>query len=162
LNTYTLRLQPRYGAWSTRPLTHDVIASALEGAVVRQLEADGYGRVVLDLALRRASHADALNEIAFAVQDLGYSVIQATATEWTRSLVEGILLGAAGGGGAGATMKNPGFAFLAAMIGALAGGLIGSSVQREKIIFDVSRTSAGWRFTPVQPDTAPAHRPGLA
>ena len=162
MNTYTIHLQPHYGAWGTRPLTHEVIANALAGAVIRQLDADVYGRVVLDLALRRPSHADALNEVAFAVQDLGYSIVQATATEWASSLVEGMLLGAVGGGGAGATTKNPGFAFLAGVIGGIAGGLVGSSVQRKKIIFEVRPTYAGWRFTPVQPEMAPAHRAGLA
>lgn len=160
MNTYTLHLQPSW-AWGTRSLTREFIADALEGAVVRQLDADTYGRVVLDLALQRTSHADALNEIAFAVQSLGYSVAQATVTEWVSSLIEGILLGAVGCGGAGAVTKNPGFAFLAGVIGAVAGGLAGSSVQRKKVIFEVSRTYAGWRFTPVQPETAPAHRPGL-
>jgi len=155
LNTYTVHLQPHYRGWGARPLTPEVIANALAGVVIRELEADACGRVVLDLVLSRPSHADALNEIAFAAQDLGYSVVQATATEWVSSLVEGMLVGAVGAGGIGATTKNPGIAFLAGALGALAGGVVGSSVQRKKIIFEVTRTYSGWQFTPVQPQAVP-------
>jgi len=141
--------------WGARPLTHEAVADALAGVVIRRLETDAYGRVALDLAMRRPTHTDALDEIAFAVQDLGYSFVQATVTEWVSSLVEGLLIGAVGGGGAGAAAKDPGFAFLAGIAGAVAGGLVGSSVQRKKVIFEVRRTYAGWQFTPVQPQTAP-------
>jgi hypothetical protein len=132
-----------------------MIASSLPGVVVRSLELGPDGQVIADLALQRPSHDQALDEIAAAVQQLGYSVIAASASEWVSRWVEGALLGALGGGGLGSASRNADFAFFAGLIGALAGAAAGNTVQREKVIYDVRRDHLGrWHLTPVQPQSA--------
>jgi hypothetical protein len=160
MNTYRLRLRPAgyYGVtrWGPPSLSAETVADALPGAVIRSLVADTTGGLDLDLQLQRPSHKQALDDIAVALQQIGWNIVEAMVTEWVNATAQGIVLGGLGFGAAGSASHDPGIMLVAAVAGALVGGVAGSFVQKVKVVYQVQRAyPSGWMLTPTQ-------RPGPA
>jgi hypothetical protein len=114
--------------------------------------------VLLELALNRPSHEDALNEIAVALQQLGYSWLDATITEWADNMFGGAIVGALGCGTVGAN-SDAATGALAALVGLLIGAVVGSLINTVKVVYTVHWTGGGWRLTPATPPPAALSSP---
>jgi hypothetical protein len=164
-HTYRFHLQPqphRSLFYGVEPFAADALINALEGAVLREIVQGSYGRYEVDLQLQRPSHEEALNEILVAAQQLGYSWVQATVTEWADNAVGGFVIGGLGGTAAGASSSNGETGIVLAILGAIVGTVVGSFIDSIKIAYEVHWTPSGWRLVPQQPQQAPATAPRLS
>lgn len=152
--TYHIRVRPQLLAPAVSSLTAESFLERLAGLAVHEILTNSSGEALVHLELRRASHEDALNEILAAVQQLGYTWLEARVFEWADKALIGAVAGALGGGTAGSASNDGSLATVAALIGLLAGALIGSFFAREKV-YQVHRTPRGWVLTPLTPD--PGH-----
>jgi hypothetical protein len=158
-HTYCVRIQPhRYYsliAAGAGPLTAQSLANAIEGAAVREITQGDRGDQIVDLQLQRSSHEEALNEILVVVQQLGYAWLEATVTEWADNTVGGALIGFVGGGTAGSTSEDGAVSLGLAVIGSLIGAVIGSFIERERVVYVVHWNGSGWVLTPLAPAPTP-------
>jgi histidinol-phosphate/aromatic aminotransferase/cobyric acid decarboxylase-like protein len=91
-----------------------------------------------------------MNEILAMMQRLGYSVADATVSEWVDRSVESMVLGALGAGGsAQAVAKNPVVTLAAAIAGAFAARWVESELRRLEVMYRLVPSSTGWVLTPV-------------
>lgn len=117
---------------------------------------------IVDVQLQRSTHEEALNELFVVLQQLGYTCLEATVTEWVDNAIVGFVLGGVGGGVAGASSRDGALGVLLALAGSVAGALVGSFIDSAKVVYLVRRTRAGWQLTPAEPPSVPAARLGLA
>ncbi len=131
-------------------LTGQSLATALTGAVVRELVASHRGGYDVEVQLDRATHQAALAEIEAALQQLGFDTAQALITEWATSAVTGALFGTVGGGVAGSVTKDPASILLVAAIGLVVGSLVGMSMHSIRATFQAHRHpfGGGWQIAP--------------
>lgn len=165
-HTYRVRIQPSryYGLLQVPPLTHESLVAAIEGVVVHELSRDEHGNNFVNVELQRSSHEEALNEILVAVQQLGYSWLEASVTEWTDHAVGGFFFGSLGGGSAGVSTGEGAVGLFLTVLGAITGAVIGSFIESVKIVYEVQWTGFGWQLVQVHPAPSPAFgaQPGLA
>ena len=129
-------------------------AQTLSGVVIRQLSASPHGGYDLDIRLDRPSHQDAIADIESALRQFGFDTAQAVITEWVTSVVEGALLGGAGGTAIGSASKDPVAIVVGAVIGLLVGAAVGSAMQTVKATYEANRLhpfGGGWHLTVVPP-----------
>jgi hypothetical protein len=158
VNTYRFRALPKFLyaiAFPELPeLTVQVIGQTLTGATVHELTGDPTSGYDVHMQLDRSSHHEALDDIRSGMEQLGFNVAQVLVTEWLSSVLEGALVGGAGGGALGAATKDPWVMAAAALLGALAGAAAGSLVRTVKARFDAQLLhpfGGGWRITPQAP-----------
>jgi len=165
-HTYRIRIQPQHHysliAHQVPQLSADNLVRALSGVVVREISSGDYGDYFVDVQLQRESHEQALNEILAAVQNFGYSWLEATATEWADQTLGGALAGGVGGGIAGGESGGPVTALVLGLFGALIGAAVGSLIESHKVIYTVHWTAQGWVLAPQTPPEAPGFQPELA
>lgn len=76
---------------------------------------------------------------------LGYSLLNGEISKLVGSEVETAILGGLGSGALGSTSNNDWVALVAAAAGALGGWMVGSSLKRVEIVYDVrSNPFGGW------------------
>jgi len=103
------------------------------------LAADTTGGLDIDLQLQGPSHEQARDDLAVALQQIGWNVVEAVVTEWVNASAQGIVLGGLGFGIAGSAGRDPGIMLVAAVAGAVVGGVAGSFVQKVKVAYQVQR-----------------------
>jgi hypothetical protein len=158
MHTYRLIARPNIHFLGTN-LTEAFLEEAIAGAVVRELTVDAQGHHTVDLQLARDSDEQALDEIVSLLERLGFSILEATVSEWASEVFEGAVVGLLGGGTLGlATEKGP-VAAIGAVAGAIVGGLVGSEARRLATQYRARRTNWGWTFAELSPSPT---RPGLA
>lgn len=133
-----------------------------DDAVVQEFVPHPSGSCVVSVELQRDrdSHGDALNELLFAGQKLGYSFAEAEITKIADRAIEMAVGGCIGGLGLGSTTENDQIAALGAVAGWLAGLFIGAKMEKVEVIYRAQRTPTGWHLIPVAPQPA-ASRPVL-
>jgi hypothetical protein len=89
-----------------------------------------------------------LDALVLCVERLGFSVLDATVNEWASQILERGLVGLLGGGALGAASDNGAVAFVAAVGGALLGGLSGVEARRLKAEYEARRDAWGWLVVP--------------
>lgn len=153
MNTYRFHAAPAFNHWNYRvlpTLTADSLTNTLAGAVVRNLVTSSQGGYYVEVQLDRTNHQDAVADIHAALTQLGFNTAQAVITEWATSVVEGALLGTAGGGALGSTTKDPLAMLFSAAIGLLVGAAVGSGINTVKAMYQADRvhwSRYGWQFT---------------
>jgi len=164
MRTYRFHASPAAPYWSwnyhaTPVLAADALMQTLAGAVVRELVASPHGGFLVDVQIDRPDHHVALADIESALRQLGYDTAQAVITESATSVVEGALLGTAGGGALGSATKDPWAMLLTAAIGLVVGVAVGSGVNTIRAMYQADRLhpfgGGGWQFTQLplpQPD----------
>jgi hypothetical protein len=163
MNTYTIQIQPVLQFPSL--FTQQALEEVLEDVTVRELTETAQGSYKLDLRLKRADHYEALNDIFLAAQQLGYSIVEATVTEWVDQAVESAIVGLLSGGALGSASENPEIALVAALIGGLAGAVAGSRVRKVKIAYQVvPRYPSGWTLKeiPQKQPSGQGFQPGFS
>jgi len=155
VNTYRIKVRPLgydgASRWGPASLSAETVADARPGAVVRSLAADTTGGLDIDLQLQRPSHEQARDDIAVALQQIGWNVVGAVVTEWVNATAQGSVLGGLGFGSAGSAGHDPGIMLVAAVASAVVGGVAGSFVQKVKVAYQVQRASPSrWMLTPTQ------------
>jgi hypothetical protein len=158
---YKLKLGPmlRYPS----ALTVESLAARLaEDAVIQEFASHPSGACVVNVGLQkdRDSHEDALNELLWTVQELGYAFVEAEITKIADRALEMAIGGGIGGLGAGSATKNGEIAVIGAFAGWVAGLLVGANMEKVEVIYRVQRTGAGWHFIRVEPQPA-VSRPAL-
>jgi hypothetical protein len=152
MKTYNLIARPdiRYAvAEYGSSLSKDLLAQAVVGATVRDLRYDPRGgQYSVDVRLERPTHAQALDEIVCIVEQSGFYVVVARASEWANAAAERALLGALGAGGTiGLASENATVALIAAVSGAIVGSLVSTELYRLKAEYDARRDHQGkWWF----------------
>jgi hypothetical protein len=159
VHVYKLKLQPNL--WSPPPLTAEAFAARLAGdAVIRSFAAQRFGGHVANVELQRdrESHGEALNELLFAVEELGYTFAEAEITKVADRAIEMAVGGAVTGGyGAGSTTQNGETAVIGGFVGWVVGLLVGANMKKVEPLYRAQLTSQGWQFVPVKPQrSAPA------
>lgn len=155
-HTYRVHLQPQPHRLLSNgaPFSAAALVSAVEGAVLREVVQGSNGRYEIDLQLQRRSHEQALNDILVAAQQLGYSWVQATVTEWADNAVSGLVLGGLGGAAGGTSTGSGEVAAMLALVGAVVGAVVGSFIASVKVMYEAHWTPTGWQLVALQP--APA------
>ena len=158
MNRYGLQLRVRpslyYGSLlEGSPNLAQALEQTLLGAVIGELRPALEGGELLDVALRRPTHQEAVNEIAAATEQFGYSLVEAEVSEIVDKTVQGMVVGAFSGGALGLTTKNPYLELFAAMIGAAAGGKAGSMIESVRARYHYRWfPAAGWVITELPPE----------
>jgi hypothetical protein len=165
-STYRVRIEPQryYGLISHQvpELSVESLSRALAGVVVREISSGDYADYFVDVQLQRESHEQALNEILVTVQNLGYSWLEGTVTEWADQTIAGALAGGGVGGIAGGETAGPVGALVFGLLGALVCAAVGSFIESHKVIYTAHWTAHGWLLTPQTPSEAPGLQPGFA
>jgi hypothetical protein len=146
-------------------ISESIIVEALAGVAVRELSEDQQGNRIIDVKLNRPTDAQALEEIIGFVQQLGFSVVEATVSKWINEAVEKAVLRLLGGGGAvGVATKNGIATTIGAAFGALFGGIIGAEAHKLKAEYEARRDYQGnWAFRQIsQQPASSVIRPGLS
>lgn len=168
-NSYRFRARPLYPHFGDD--THNVFAQpaspqlnattlgeSFAGAVVRQLIENADGSYDAEVDLQRATHQDALNEIANVLVGAGFQVAEAEIIEWTTSWLEGAIAGALGGGAIGGAIGSAAGMFIGALIGTEVGA-IGGTLQRKVVHVIDARMNyhcpGGWQLA-VRPQESKA------
>lgn len=99
----------------------------------------------------RASHADALADLADTLGRVGYQLFKAEIVELVDEAVRLAIVGAAGGGLAGSKSEQGAVALVGALAGGLAGAFLGREVRRVAARYIAERTYpfGEWRITRV-------------
>jgi hypothetical protein len=124
------------------------VSSLLPGSSVPSMTAFEGGYTIA-IEMDRDDHSAAMTELATALQQLGFTVLEAAITEFIDSLLEGAAVGAASGAALGAASKS-GEGFLWFFVGGLAAGaLLGSSQKRVKARYVARRPFPGtdWQIS---------------
>ena len=164
-HTYRVRVQPEryYGLLhGVPPLTSESLTRAIEGVVVHEIAQGEHGDSFVDLQIHRPSHEEALNEILVAVQQLGYSWLEASVTEWTDNALAGLFVGGGACGTAGFSSGDAGLGLMLTLFGSLVGAFVGSFIESAKVVYEVQWNGYGWRLVQVQSIPALGLQPRLA
>ncbi len=153
-HAYAVQVRPRQLhrlAPPVRPLSAELLSSAIDGLRVRQITSFDNGDQAIDVELARDSHEQALNEILIAVEQLGYSWLKASVTEWADNALAGAIFGCAGGGSVGASSGSGEAGLLGALLGLVVGAVIGSLIDHVKLIYELQWNGVAWTLVQVQP-----------
>jgi hypothetical protein len=161
MTTYKFHAAPqliyRYPGYAVRQLSANGILQTLAGATVHQIVGAPHTGYDVEIQLDRSTHHDAMHDIRVALENLGFTVLQAEITVWLTSTAELAVLGGTGGGAIGAATKDPVLFVLFALIGAGAGAVAAQVTKRVKERFDAQLMHhygpAGWSITPQAPPT---------
>lgn len=163
MGTYraVLHLTPT-APWHPAILDSRALLESLAGVSAHDLSSDQWGNVTLDVTLNREGHEAALNDLFVLAQQFGYGLLNGEISKLVGSAVEGAVLTGLGGGALGATSNNGLVALIAAAGGALAGWIVGSSLKKVEVVYEIRPNPFGhWVLSPkVQPGGA--SDPGLA
>ncbi len=160
---YKLKLGPmlRYPS----ALTVESLAARLaEDAVIQEFASHPSGACVVNVGLQkdRDSHEDALNELLFAVQQVGYSFAEAEITKIADRAIEMAVGGGVSGGlGTGSATRNGEAAAIGAFVGYVIGLLVGAQMEKVEVVYRAQRTGTGWHLVPVAQQRATSPRPAL-
>jgi hypothetical protein len=171
ITTYKFHAQPQPifsfpgPGYTVRQLSMNGIMQTLAGAAVHQLVGAPQTGYDVEIQLERPTHHDAMHDIRVALENLGFTVLQAEVTIWLTSTAELAILGGTGGGAIGAATKDPALFVLFALIGAGAGAVAAQFTKKVKERFDAQLMhrygAAGWSITPQNPPyPAPWPYPG--
>ncbi len=152
MHTYTIRAKPdiRKAGANWPALSEKLLVDSLADVAVRELSEDTFGRVTVDVELRRSGHDDALGELARLVERSGYALVDVTVTEWVSATAQRALLaGATTLLGAGAS-KNPLVGIATGAASTLIAEEAGLIVDRVLAEYAASRDVVGqWSLTRV-------------
>jgi hypothetical protein len=160
---YKLKLGPmlHYPA----ALTVQSLAGRLaEDAVIQEFAPYPSGSCIVNVGLRRDrdSHEDALSELLWAVQEIGYTFAEAEITRIADRAIEmAVGGGSIGGLGTGSATKNGEAAAIGALAGYAIGLFIGATMEKVEVIYRAQRTGTGWHLIPVAQQRATSPRPAL-
>jgi hypothetical protein len=161
VHAYRVKLDPLL--YYPANLRAEVLAERLAGdAVIHELSPQPSGSHILTVVLQRDrdSHEEALNELLFAAQELGYTFAEGLITKVADRAIEMALGLGVGGLGAGSTTENGEIAAIGAALGWVVGLLVGAKMKKVEVLYRVQLTSAGWELIRVAPQPA-ALRPAL-
>lgn len=165
MNTYRFLAYPKSPLWanpSLQTLTVAGITRSIAGAIVHRLEPDSVGQFIVELALERQFHGDALDDIASGLEAMGWAVSQAIVTEWVTEAVAGAAFGTGAGAVAGLSTKDPVAFLVLSLLGLAIGAGVGSLFKKIRAQHQATRRPRylgdGWELAllPVQPDQATA------
>jgi hypothetical protein len=169
MKTYRLVVRPdirlaAHGLLS--PLTEDALTQAISDIALRELSEAHFGGQVVDVALRRQDDAEALGEIVAALERLGFSLVEATVSEWASGMAVKAM-GAAGGFVVGAGIsENLVVGLILSAIGTFIGHLVGDATRQVVGDYRAHRDHRGvWVFgemVPRQPHVAADWRLGTS
>lgn len=161
MNTYRFLTYPKSPVWanpSVQLLDAAAITRSIAGAIVHRFEPDQMGQFVVELALERQFHGDALDEIAASLEAMGWTVSQAVVTEWVTEAVAGATFGGGAGAAAGVSTKDPLAFVVITMLGLAVGAGIGSLFRKIRSRYHATRRPRylgdGWELAllPAQED----------
>lgn len=166
MNTYRFLTYPKSPLWSNpslRSLDAAGITRSIAGAIVHRLEPDSMGQFIVELALNRQFHGDALDDIASGLERMGWTVSQAIVTEWVTETVAGATFGASAGAVAGLSSKDPVAFAVLTVLGFAIGAGVGSLFTKIRAQHQATRRPRylgdGWELAllPAQPEQPGAH-----
>jgi hypothetical protein len=150
---YKLKIGPML--YYPAELTAESLAGRLaEDAVIQEFAPHPSGSCVVNVGLQkdRDSHEDALNELLWTVQELGYSFVEAEITKIADRAIEmAIGGGSIGGLGTGSATRNGETAAFGAFVGYVIGLFVGANMRKVEVIYRAQRTPTGWHLIPVAP-----------
>lgn len=132
------------------PAIADALAEVIEDVVALESRPSPQGGEVLQVALHRPTHTEAFEDVARAVAQAGYSMVEAEVSEIVDEAATGAMVGLLSGGAPGALADNPLIAFLGAAVGWWAGREVGGSIRKVGAVHRYQFFSAaGWVHTKV-------------
>lgn len=124
---------PRLG---NERLSRETVNWLLPDAAVLDITEDRRQFVSIRLNLDRGDYEAAIVEIAEALRQAGYSLLNAEVSEWVDRSVDAMLLSALTvGGGTGAATKKPLVAGAAALIAAVIARAVESQMRRLEVVY---------------------------
>jgi len=135
--------------WQHAILDSHSVLESLAAVEAHQVATDQWGNVTLDVTLNRDDHQAVLNDLFVLAQQFGYGLLNGEISKLVDSAVEGAILTGLGGGALGATSNNGLVALIAAAGGALAGWIVGSTLKRVEVVYEVRPNLIGhWILSP--------------
>jgi hypothetical protein len=160
---YKLKIGPMM--YYPAALTAESLAGRLaEDAVIQEFAPHPSGSCIVNVGLQqdRDSHEDALNELLWTVQELGYSFVEAEITKIADRAIEMAVGGGVSGGlGTGSATRNGEAAAIGAFVGYVIGLLVGAQMEKVEVVYRAQRTGTGWHLIPVAQQRATSPRPAL-
>src|SRR5258708_22237649 len=166
MNTYRFLAYSKSPLWAN-PSLQDLDAAGINrsiaGAIVHRLEPDAMGQFIVELALDRQIHGDALDDIACGLEAMGWTVSEAIVTEWVTEAVAGATFGTGAGAVAGLSTKDPVAFFGLTVLGLAVGAGVGSLFKKIRAQYQATRRphylGDGWDLALVsaQPDQTGLH-----
>jgi hypothetical protein len=157
--TYRVNVRPLY-PYSPRlglhPLTAERVAERLGEGLVSDVIENAYLDFTVVADLPRESHDAALQELLVALQMQGWEIVNATITEWTDRMGEGLLGGGGIGGTIGLSTKNEAMTFFVLAAGCVVGAIYGSTLRKAERVIVAEPTPFGWQFQEIRLAEAPA------
>lgn len=142
MNTYRFLAYPRSPLWanpSLQNLEAAGISRSIAGAIVHRIGSDSIGQILVELALQRQCHGDALDDIASGLEAMGWTVSQAIVTEWVTEAVAGATFGTGVGAVAGLSTKDPLGFFVLTVLGLAVGAGVGSLFKEIRAQYQATR-----------------------
>ena len=161
VHAYRVKLEPLL--YYPAALTAEVLAERLAGdAVIHEFAPHPSGSHIVTIGLQRDrdSHEEALNELLFAAQELGYTFAEGVITRVADRAIEMAVGLGLGGLGAGSTTENGEIAALGAALGWVVGLFVGANMKNVEVLYRAQWTSQVWHLIRVAPQRAPS-RPAL-
>jgi hypothetical protein len=120
-------------------------------AVITASERPDSLREHLSLRLQRDDYLQAVNEIAEAVQRLGYNLLEIEISELVDQEVKAMIFGTVAlGGAAHSKAKNPWLTAFAALAGGYLGHWAAAQMKRYEVAYRFSPSPSGWTLAPVE------------
>jgi hypothetical protein len=131
-----------------RPLRGEALAELLSDLIIHEAPSeDRMGQFVMELGLDRESPEAALEDIAWACRFLGFSIVEATVSEYADEAAQQAVLYALGGGViGGTTTENSTVALVASVVGGIVGYLAGSQVRKLMRRYEARPLRFGWHL----------------
>lgn len=131
-------------------LSPQVVEWLIPDAQVFEVDDDPQQLLSFTVVMRRKRHQAAIEEIAVALQQAGYSLLDAEVDELVDRSVDAMVASAlAIGGGTGVVTKNPIASAVAAIIAAVLAREVESRIRRFEVVYRFVPSPRGWVAEPL-------------
>ena len=166
MKEFRITVEPNRGF--THPLKIEVkelnrLLPEMKILALNPVQLGNFGRYFLGLDCGEIQNERIINGVLMAMQEIGYSIVEATLIDVVSGVTEGCLLGALGGLGVSFKSKDPKVMLAVSCIGMAVGGWFGRNVCWERTIFGVHwDQTVGWQFIPIHSQTWPSREQFLS
>lgn len=126
---------------------------------LNQLQLGQHGRYFLNLNCGDVDNERIINDVLFALQELGYSVIEAKLVDIVSGVLEGLFVGGLSGLGASVKAKDPKVTLAISCLGMAIGTWFGLNTTWEKTSYGLDWNPAeGWKLAPIRTQRWPSRK----
>jgi hypothetical protein len=108
------------------------------------------GRYFMNLHCRETQNEEIINGVLNALQEIGYSIVEATLVDIVNGAIEGFVMGGLSGLGVSVKSKDPSLTVAISCLGMAVGAWFGRNITWEKATYGLRwDPTSGWHFIPI-------------